>query len=104
MPKSEPRNVCISTVWRKTEATLLRQNMDGSGARSVSEYLRAAGLGRPGIGIARHDLQELWGEAALLSDRLAAAEPGKAQKAVLVAARVFFERAAAALQSPPRGV
>ena len=36
------------------------------------------------------DAQELWGEAALLSDRLAAAEPGKAQKAVLVAARVFF--------------
>ena len=61
MPKSEPRNVCISTVWRKTEATLLRQNMDGSGARSVSEYLRAAGLGRPGIGISRHDLQETLG-------------------------------------------
>ena len=102
MPKSEPRNVCISTVWRKTEATLLRRTGRAPAAcRSICVPPAWAG---PASGSRATICRKLWGEAALLSDRFAAAEPGKAQKAVLVAARVFFERAAAALQSPPRGV
>jgi len=95
MAESEPRDIPITTWWSKTEAGLLEQNRIASGAPDTSKFLRASGLARVDVGVHHHDIRQLWLEANKLSGRVMALElvPAKEQKAVLTAARAWFEKA-----------
>lgn len=94
MPRGDPRDVKITTHWSATEVALLRQELIASGDADVSKFIRGAALNRQRDDGLRRELRGLWDECIKLSSRVASAEPGREQKAVLVEAKIFFSVAA----------
>ena len=91
----EPRGIPITTWWNATEAGLLEQNRQASGAPNLSKYIRGSALARADVGVWHSDIRQLWLEGNKLSGRVMALEmvPKKEQQEVLTTARAWFEKA-----------
>lgn len=97
MPKGEPREIKITTHWSPTEATLLHERVAASGSPDISKFIRGAALNQEHDDALKRELHGLWDECIKLSGRVASAEPGREQKAVLAEAKAFFAEASKAI-------